>query len=233
MTEFSLEAPLASNRSATGSGANAFVGRQPILDRKEQLVAYELLYRESDAATSARFRDGSQASLEVIASLAHDLGAEQLLGGKLGFVNVDDAALHHGAPQLALLDPSRTVLEIAPVAEGHEVLLNRIAEWRGRGYSVAVTIDSQEALRRPELALASYVKIDLTCTPEKDLAGLVHALKRAGKRPFLVAEKVESRAQALRCLELGFDLFQGLFRAPRNPQRSAVRSGALGGGSGH
>ena len=45
-----------------------FLGRQPILDRKQQLFAYELLFRSSKAEDGnfASFVDGNQATAMVI-----------------------------------------------------------------------------------------------------------------------------------------------------------------------
>ena len=47
-----------------------FLGRQPILDRNQQLFAYELLFRSGSGAQGnfASFVDGNQATATVIAN---------------------------------------------------------------------------------------------------------------------------------------------------------------------
>ena len=47
---------------------DVFLGRQPILDRHQQLFAYELLFRSGDAEKGnfASFIDGNQATATVI-----------------------------------------------------------------------------------------------------------------------------------------------------------------------
>ncbi len=60
----------------------AFLGRQPILDRGGELMGYELLYRASAAENVARFDNEDEASLEVLGTLLGDLGASQVLAGK-------------------------------------------------------------------------------------------------------------------------------------------------------
>jgi len=56
------------------------------------------------------------------------------------------------------------------------------------------------------------VKIDVLATPPDKLPELVRKA-RAAARVKLLAEKVDTRAQADRCRDLGFDLFQGYFFA--------------------
>ena len=57
------------------------------------------------------------------------------------------------------------------------------------------------------LELADIVKVDLTIVAAQDLPGLVQRLRQYDVR--LVAEKIESEEEMLRCLDLGFDYFQG------------------------
>ena len=73
--------------------SHAFLGRQPIVDRRGELLGYELLYRASDTDDHARFDDEDSASLHVLSTLLHDLGAPQVLAGKLAFVNVGPGSL--------------------------------------------------------------------------------------------------------------------------------------------
>jgi len=190
----------------------AFLGRQPILDRNQQLIGYELLYRADAQATEALFTDGEFASLVVIASLLQDIGPEQVLGGKLGFVNVGPESIGDDSP-IMLLEPKRTVLEFESRSAVDEEVLARLGVLRQLGYGVSVTVDSPAVLRQPLFALASHVKVDLLRVSMEQLPLVVKLLKGAGGRRMLVAEKVETREQANACLELGFDCLQGYYFA--------------------
>ena len=66
----------------------AFLGRQPIVGREGELIGYELLYRARATDDSARFDDEHSASLHVLSTLLHDLGAPQVLAGRQAFINV-------------------------------------------------------------------------------------------------------------------------------------------------
>ena len=68
-----------------------FLARQPILDRDQALVAYELLFRRAGYG-EADVVDDLSATATVIAH-ASELGMDQVIGGSLGFFNVDAAVL--------------------------------------------------------------------------------------------------------------------------------------------
>jgi EAL and modified HD-GYP domain-containing signal transduction protein len=134
----------------------AFLGRQPILDRNQQLIGYELLYRADAQATEALFTDGEFASLVVIASLLQDIGPEQVLGGKLGFVNVGPESIGDDSP-IMLLEPKRTVLEfevrgsdvdrLTVYSNGRLVRTLRVGHARGSGpRSVRINGNAYESL---------------------------------------------------------------------------------------
>jgi c-di-GMP-related signal transduction protein len=66
----------------------AFQGRQPIVDRLGELVGYDLLCRASGSAERACVDDEDAASLQVMSTLLHDLGAPAVLAGRQAFDNV-------------------------------------------------------------------------------------------------------------------------------------------------
>src|SRR3954449_7589136 len=68
-----------------------FLARQPILNRDQELVAYELLFRNT-ASNVANITTDLSATAAVIAHASH-LGIEKVIGSSLGFVNVDAAVL--------------------------------------------------------------------------------------------------------------------------------------------
>ena len=191
---------------------SAYLGRQPILDRHQQLIGYELLYRPDGGDSAGEIEDDHYASLVVVASLLQDLGVEQVLGGKTGFVNVGPETLSPDSP-LELLDPKHIVLEFSPKMQVDAAILARIAELRRLGFGIAVTVDSPAVVRQPLFAQTTHVKVDLLQVSMEQLPLVMKLLKAAGGRRVLVAEKVETREQASTCLQLGFDCLQGFYFA--------------------
>src|SRR5438477_451044 len=63
-----------------------FLARQPILDRAEDIAAYELLFR-AGAANYAEVTDDVRATSQVIMHAFSDLGIVASLGDARGFLN--------------------------------------------------------------------------------------------------------------------------------------------------
>ena len=86
----------------------AFIARQPIVDGNHQLMAYELLFRHSAHAQSARIESDVDAGIAVISNTLCNMGTEWLLKGKLAFVNMGSSMLtkaslpfsNHSVPML-------------------------------------------------------------------------------------------------------------------------------------
>ena len=68
-----------------------FIGRQPIYDRKQRVIAYELLYRTHINAQMADVSDGDVATSQVILNSALDIGFETLVGSKIAFINLTES----------------------------------------------------------------------------------------------------------------------------------------------
>ncbi|MFY9314964.1 MAG: EAL domain-containing protein [Burkholderiales bacterium] len=201
---------------------DAYLGRQPIVDRDGRLVGYELLYRGADRAAG-----NVAATSDVVVNLLNGVGFADSLGRFRGSINVCAEFLL--SDTVELLSPASVVLEILESVRATPELLARIGELRKRGYSFALDdVTAHTADNAPFLALVDFIKVDVLAVPEQSLGALVRGLQ--GCRGRLVAEKVEDAAAFERCLALGFELFQGYhFAKPQllagkrpDPQRLQV-----------
>lgn len=185
-----------------------FLARQPILDRNQDLVAYELLFRNA-ACGPANITTDLSATATVIAH-ASQLGLEAVIGDVLGFVNVDTAVLMSDI--FALLPREKVVLEIVETMKVTPEILARVAQLVEEGFRFAlddVITDSDDVQQL--LPLVEIIKLDLRDMPLSALLKLTPQFKLSGKK--LLAEKVETFEQFEACLELGFDYFQGYYFA--------------------
>lgn len=201
---------------------DAYLGRQPIVDRGGQLVGYELLYRGADRAAS-----NVAATSDVVVNLLNGVGFADSLGRFPGNINVCAEFLL--SDMVELLSPASVVLEILESVRATPELLARIGELRKRGFCFALDdFTAQTADNAPFLELVDFIKVDVLAVPEQMLGVLVRGLQR--RRAKLIAEKVEDEKAFERCVELGFDLFQGYhFARPQvlsgrrpDPQRLQV-----------
>src|SRR5699024_39710 len=81
------------------ANSTAFVARQPILDRNQNIYGYELLFR-TGMSNAASITDGDAATSRVILNSFVDIGIDRLVGSHLAFFNLTRNLLlkHHDFP---------------------------------------------------------------------------------------------------------------------------------------
>ncbi len=186
----------------------AFIGRQPILDAHQQIIAYELLFRHDASAGTAVIEDDVRSCTRVLLNTLNDMGTQWLLGDKQAFINVNAEVLM--GDFIELLPAKRTVLELLPGMHADQALIDRIEALRKEGFQVSLSTLEDPGL----LALlphADYVKIDLLKMGLQKSLALFAKLK--GRPVMAIAEKVESHHEFDACKEAGFTLFQGFYFA--------------------
>jgi EAL and modified HD-GYP domain-containing signal transduction protein len=180
--------------------AEVLFARQPILDRDGRLAGYELLHRgegsESPHAATSR----------VAASALSDLGLRTATGGAPAFLNVTTEFLLAMDP--LPFRPEGVVLEIAADRVPDEPLLERLARLRQHGYILALDGYAGQPGAEPLLDVAQLAKVDAR-GGGVHLAAIVAKLRSRGVRP--VANGVDAHTDHDRCVDAGFELFQGDF----------------------
>lgn len=192
-----------------------FLGRQPILDRDNHIVAYELLFRSGQVA-EAHVHDDLQASAQVIVQAFSERDIASVLGGKKGFINVSADLLMSDI--LELLPSDKVVIELLETIQINDQVIGRCRELKEMGFHMALDDFVGGAQFVPLFEIVEVVKFDLPLMKPADLKKNVTYLKHWPLQ--LLAEKVEDVEQANHCRDLGFDLFQGYYFA-----RPAVLSG--------
>jgi EAL and modified HD-GYP domain-containing signal transduction protein len=115
--------------------ANQFyLARQPILNRSQRLVAYELLFRHADVET-VNIIDHAAATATVIAH-ASELGMEQVVGSQMAFVNVDKVGLM--SDFIRFLPTDKVILEILETVQATPDVLERVRELKELGFRFAL-----------------------------------------------------------------------------------------------
>lgn len=192
---------------------NAYLARQPIVDAQHRLVAYELLFRDTAQATSARIVDAAAAGIDVISNTLCNMGTDWLLKGKLAFINMDASMLMGDFS--ALLPPDKVVLEVLETVEASAGILDRLRAYKQAGFRIALDDYVHTPARADLLPLADYVKLDVLAHSPDSIISTVKAARQHGTK--LLAEKVERREQFEQYKKLGFQYFQGYYFArPEN-----------------
>ncbi len=184
-----------------------FIGRQPILDRKQEIYGYELLFRAAGHHTTAQFESQSQASASVISSALSDFGLQDVLGDKFGFLNITAGVLH--SEMLELLPIEQSVLEILETIELDDNVRLRCNELKLMGFKIALDDHIYAPEHSAFYKMVDIIKVDIMATDPDELPQIAADLR---KYPVvLLAERVETIEVFEQCLAYGFELFQGYF----------------------
>jgi len=186
------------------------VGRQPIFDSQGSVFGYELLFRTLSGPTAAEAAGslGDQMTADVIFN-SLNIGIDRLVGTKKVFCNASRGVLTGVVP--ILLPAQQTVIEIVQSLLPQEDMLAGCLRLHEEGFSLALDGISSAGDIERLAALVSFVKIDLRATDPESLQPLVEHCRSLGM--IVVAQKVETNDEFNRCLDLGFDYFQGYLLA--------------------
>lgn len=188
---------------------SAFIGRQTVLNRNQQLIGYELLFRASREASAVGPHSELQADTAVLVNTLNNMGTSWLIGNKLAFINVGESMLT--SDFLELLPPRRVILDIAPNITPSSELLSRARHLRSLGFGIALDDFSFDAQSAAFLEFANYVKLDIQNQDTNQFQMLAARLR---SYPVIrIAERVETHEQYHLCKELGMDGFQGYYFA--------------------
>ncbi|PXW87309.1 EAL and modified HD-GYP domain-containing signal transduction protein [Nitrosomonas sp. Nm84] len=187
-----------------------FLGRQPILDRNHNLVAFELLFRQEETEEVAHVTNDLSASANVIVNAYGQLGIQNVLGRQRGFVNADPDLIMSDI--ISLLPCKHVILEIKESPSITAEFMQRCNELKQKGYQFALdNVVAMNSKIEQLLPIVSVVKVDILALEKDQLAELVSELNRWPV--LLLALKVENREQEARCMQLGFQMFQGYYFA--------------------
>ncbi|ADM39124.1 cyclic di-GMP phosphodiesterase [Bacillus spizizenii ATCC 6633 = JCM 2499] len=188
-----------------------FVARQPIFNRKEQVVAYELLYRESEENIYSA-KDGDQATTDLVINSFLNIGIEKLTEGKRCFVNFTESLMFSNLP--TSFNPKQLVIEILEDIPITPALVSRCKELKKMGYMLALddfyAINPQnEGLLEKLMSYIDILKIDFLKTTRMERRKILQTYACRGL--IFLAEKVETRKEYKQAAQDGFQLFQGYF----------------------
>lgn len=183
---------------------NIFVARQPIYNKSNQLIGYELLYRAGDTDV-AEFDDGDLASSEVILNTFVNIGVDSLVGSADAFINITEEFILNES--LTPMFENQTVLEILEHIKPTKDVITGIKRLKAQGYQIALD-DFRYSHEYDELLLlADYVKLDVINLTAAEITQQIKLLEPYDIK--LIAEKVETPEMYDFCKELDFDYFQG------------------------
>jgi len=184
----------------------SYIARQAILDRNNQTVGYELLFRDSPENKFPEI-DQDIASSKLIIQNHFQGDIQSVSLGKLAFINFTEKCLIDKYP--LMFDKKTIVIELVGHQSASHRLLKIVKFYHDKGYQVALTeydLDKKWDVLFPYIAM---IKINTEIINAKRLRPVVERLKAFDIK--LIAEKVETNFQLQSLAEVGFNYYQGFF----------------------
>ena len=186
-----------------------YVARQPIFDRKMNVLGYELLYRRG-MNNLYEGSDDNQATAELISNSYLNMHFSELTDGTKGFINFSEKMLIEQIP--LILPKELTVVEILERVEITDELIEACKKISDKGYTIALDDYIFDESSLPLLEIADIIKVEFPFVEHEIQRKLISKYKNRIK---FLAEKVETREEYKLALDMGYDYFQGyLFSKP-------------------
>jgi len=186
-----------------------YIARQPIFNICGEVIAYELLYRESEFNGYSGNVGGSQATMAVMSDTSDIFGVKKIINDKCAFINFNRESLLNGAPYMMHSD--EIVVEILEDVEPNQEIVDCVKKLKEKGYEIAIDDyiggDEYEQL----LPFIDIVKVDFSLLDFGQREVVAKKLKK--KNVSILAEKVETEADYVHAKKHGYDLYQGYYFA--------------------
>jgi len=181
-----------------------FVARQPILDRTQKVIGYELFFRNG---VENCFNADRELAARSTLDTSFLIGLNILCHNTRAFVNCTRDVLIRDL--VTLLPPDQTVVEILETVEPEDRVVAACERLKAAGYMIALDDFAPNDPRAPLCKFADFIKIDIRATRPDEQAILLRQLKTAKAK--MLAEKVETSREFAQARHLGFTYFQGYF----------------------
>ncbi len=186
-----------------------FVARQAIFNRRQHVVAYELLFRNSSDNYFPDIEE-SVATAKLIMENQLNFGTRHITSGKKALINIGPDSLKMDL--CAFLPSQDVVLELLETIEPTEENYQLCRALFHKNFVLALDDFVYEPKWERFLKLVKLIKFDIQITPLQQIEPLIRRLQKY-KKLKLLAEKVETIDDFKIAHKMGFDYFQGYFFA--------------------
>ncbi len=198
---------------------HVYLGRQPIIDKKEDLYAYEILYRDNHKKSN--ITDGRYASAAVINNVLNKFGTQALLGTHKAFVKIDQKFLMNDI--IFSIPKEFFIFSILDTIEMNERVIERVQQLFAKEYILCIndTTLTEEHLQKykPILKELSYFKVNFQEEIHSNIKDLIGELKSHNIK--VIGTRIEDNIYYDLAKSSGCDLFQGYFLAKPNIMENA------------
>ncbi len=183
-----------------------FIARQPILNKKQQVVSYELLFRDGIVNFFCH-PDSFEASSQVMSNSVLLFGLDRVTSGKRAFINIPKELLLEG--DFAVLPKGFFAIELLEDITIDRAVLKACRDLKTKGYMLIIDDFVEQEGMDELIKLTNIIKIDVLATSPEAQSAIIAKYKQY-KVSFL-AEKVEDHEAFKQAISIGYEYFQGYF----------------------
>lgn len=183
-----------------------FIARQGIYNAEEEVVAYELLYRNSLKNNFNGVIEDEIATYKVIENIS-SFGLDTLTDEKRAFVNFPEELINKNIA--TLLPKDKVVIEILETVNPTKEVLDNLSELKNKGYKIALDDVENELDIIKFSKVIDIVKIDFILSNSNSRKNMAKICKKLNIT--MLAEKIETIEDLEEAKSLGFELFQGFY----------------------
>ena len=184
-----------------------YIARQPIVDRRNRLFGYEILFRGEKP--DEEVDKGTVMTATAVNNLINVIGVENVIGLHRGIIKITPLFLKRKL--IEALPKERLIFALFEEDMRDPQLIEILEKYREQGYTFAINdLHDPETVKLPHiLDLISYIKIDHEALDEATIKAIIDAAKEHGIKT--ICSKIETREAHESMLEMGCDYFQGYF----------------------
>ncbi len=178
-----------------------YLVRQPILDDKKNVFAYEVLWRDDRESESQK----DAAAAQVIEDFFYELTTKNFLDNNLTVMTFTPNLLMKNIPKM--FDPEKLIIQIDDSVLVHPLAQKIIYRYKKQGYQVAITGFEFAARFFGVLDIVDYIKVDFSNPSDPSLENVTNLGKSFKIK--VIAYNVNTPESFDKAKELGCTYIQG------------------------
>ncbi len=179
-----------------------YIVRQPIMDSKQKVAAYEILYQQDETSLYNQ-KDSTVAN--AIEQFLLQFDNDRILGGKQAFITFTPNLLMKNVPRI--FTPDKLVIQIEDNAIIHPLAQKIVQRYKKQGYKIAISGFEFTARYFWILDVVDIIKMDFKDPHGTSLQNIVNIGKNFNKQ--VAAYNVNTQEAYDKAVELGCDYMQG------------------------
>lgn len=185
---------------------DVYVARQAIFNINKKVIAYELLFRNSNI-NEFTTKENVNPTLDVIRNSFSVIGLDKITGGKRAFINFDEELIK--SRLIEAFPKEYIAIEILETVKPDFRVIECCKSLKEKGYLIALD-DFEYTEEFDELIkYIDIIKVDFLITKGKERKEIINKIKNKNIR--FLAEKVETKEEFEEAVAYGYSYFQGYF----------------------